>query len=342
MKKLMMIKLPTLMVLFVMLLSATMPINTTITILTNNDDDVEKQVSTVNREAKTVYRMSPIDDPIFTAAKFESQILSYEPKKRVGVSDKDYKRGCFILGEVRKDVAKDLFQFNYSDYWNITTAFRRLKEPKAHIELAFQKAIDNNGDAICEYIEAFGEEAVNVLTETIPEVFTPFYESNCNPESKASKKIDPMAYAKQNGLDVALVQLVAQIGEDDQRYRKVTGPIKWEKQTPLDKHNLVLIDSLYQKHQSYIGRTLVGQKYESTMWAVIQHSNIESMEKYLPVMAKAVEKEEVSDGTLKLLLDRIHCIKYKYQFFGSQYGGSCELADEDKRKAIEKKYKLGS
>ena len=288
-----------------------------------------------------------IQDSLFAQSKpteltyqnFENKILSYQPPQRKGVSKKDYDRGIFILGEAQKDVKMDHIKFCYADYWNLTTAFIYLKEPQAHLNIAFQKAIDDNENSIYEYVEAFGDKSVVRLTKAVPDVFIPFYE-NCKKKKTVEEVFDPTSYALKNGLDLELVQLIHQISEDDQKYRKVKGEMDWSIQTPLDKKNMRLIDSLYNIKHTYIGKTLVGEKLESTMWAVIQHSEIKTMEKYLPIMHEAVKKGELSEGTIKLTIDRIYCAKYNYQPFGSQYGGDCELSSTEVREKVKEKYGL--
>lgn len=273
----------------------------------------------------------------FTSKNLEQKILTYQPPLRKDVSKKNYDQGVFILNEVRKDIKKDNLKFCYADYWNLMTSFHYLKEPQAHVILVFQKAIDDNPKSICEYVEAFGEKAVTRLSNSIPEVFLPFYE-NCKNEIKVVEVFDPKSYASKNGFDLELVKLIHQISEDDQKFRKVRGEVDWSKQTPLDKKNMHLIDSLYNIKHTYIGRSLVGKKLESAMWAIIQHSTIETMEKYLPIMHEAVKKGELSEGTLKLTIDRIYCSKYNYQPFGSQFGGDCELSSKEIRAKIKEKY----
>ena len=273
----------------------------------------------------------------FTAKNLEQKILTYHPPQRKSVDKKDFDHGLFILDEVRKDIQKDNLRFCYADYWNLMTSFHYLKEPQEHIELVFQKAIDDNSKSICEYVEAFGEKAVTRLSKSIPEVFLPFYKT-CENELSVKKIFDPIKYATKNKLDLELVQLMHQMSEDDQKYRKVRGEVDWSKQTPLDKKNMHLIDSLYNNKHTYIGKSMVGNELESTMWAVIQHSKIETMEKYLPIMHAAVKKGELSEGTIKLTIDRIYCNKYNYQPFGSQLGGDCELCSKEMREKVRKKY----
>ena len=289
----------------------------------------------------TLYAITSIfaqkESPVFTFDNFEFEFLTYQPKPRPAtVSQKDYDWGLFVLGEARKDVEADGMNYSYSDFWNITMAFMRLGEPKASVEVAFQKAIAEHPQSICEYIESFGEKSVQSLTAAIPEVFLPFYE-NCGKEKVAVEKFDAPKYAAENNLDLALIEQIYKISETDQQYRSET-PVDWSKQTPLDEANLATIEKLYQQYGTYLGESLVGEKLKEVMWLVIQHSNIETMEMYLPIIHQAVKKGELPQVPLKMLLDRIHCHRYNYQAFGSQYGSGCPLATKEKQAEIRKEY----
>ena len=76
------------------------------------------------------------------------------------------------------------------------------------------------------------------------------------------------------------------------------------------------------------------------MWAVIQHSNVNTMEKYLPIVHKAVTEYETNATLLKMLTYRLFGLKYGYQVFGSQSEFEFELADEQTAKTICEKYGL--
>lgn len=275
--------------------------------------------------------------PSFSVANFGQQILDYQPEQREGLSEKDFKRGLFYLEETRKSTKGDPQALNYADYWNIMMAFIKLQEPKAHKEIAFQKSIDQNPASLCALIDAFGEKSVNSLNTHIPELFKKFY-ATCDEFREPEEPLDPVTYAQQEKLDATLVTILHQISEDDQRFRK-NKDIDWSQQTPLDQKNRLLIDSLFQQYQSYIGKSLVGEKLASTMWSVVQHATIEDMERYLPIIHAGVKAGDLHQTPLKMLLDRIHAIKYGYQFFGSQ-GGDYDLASTAERKQMEKKYGL--
>lgn len=273
----------------------------------------------------------------FSAANFDQLILDYHPEQREGVVQKDFERGLFYLEETRNATKGDPEALNYADYWNIMMAFIKLQEPKAHKEIAFQKSIDRNPASLCALIDAFGEKSVKSLNTHIPELFKRFH-ATCDQYREPEESLDPLAYAQAGKLDPKLVSLLHEIGENDQLFRSKE-VIDWSQQTPLDRKNMQLIDSLYQQYKCYIGESLVGKKLSSNMWAVIQHSTIEDMERYLPVIHQGVQAGELHATPLKMLLDRIHTIKHGYQFFGSQ-GGDYDLASAEERAKMEKKYGL--
>ena len=73
------------------------------------------------------------------------------------------------------------------------------------------------------------------------------------------------------------------------------------------------------------------------MWAVIQHSNLDMMERYLPIIQNAVKENELHLTTFKMLIDRIYTKPSMIiNFFGSQQG--IKIADEKIIKEIKEKY----
>jgi hypothetical protein len=114
-------------------------------------------------------------------------------------------------------------------------------------------------------------------------------------------------------LDFSLIKQLDTIDEKDQRYRgelmkQLTDSQKkelWEKQTQLDKENLIAIEKIFEKY-GYPGFSLVGVKHSSTAFMVIHHyPDIKIKEKYLPFLEEAVKKKKLSDGDLAALKHRI-------------------------------------
>ena len=266
---------------------------------------------------------------------FEHQILLYEPVARQDIDQKSFDYGSMILEETKSATKNSPENFNVADYMNVLSAFLTLKESLSNIELAYQKFEDAEGS--CEYIIAFENTFENnPKYAPIRNKFRKKLEECRSEPSRDEVKFDIPEYCRSNKLDLKLVQEIIQINNADQQYRNGNGVP--DKQSVSDRKNQLKIDSLYRQYGTYIGRTLVGEKFESVMWAVIQHSNQEMMEKYLPVVHKAVEENELDETPFKMLIDRYYGLKYGYQVFGSQNGFGFDMADEDQRRAIMQKY----
>lgn len=264
---------------------------------------------------------------------FEKQVIAYKPKQN-DLSEKDFKRGTMILEETKKATKNNPVNFNRADYYNVLSSFLSLKETDENIKLAFEKF--KNSEGCCEYFLAvglFSSSNYDLLRPDIDEQI-----AACSSSSNSnSNSFDLKAYALENKLDYDLIRLLDDINEGDIKYRK-EATTDWAKQTPIDKENQQLIDSLYHSHKEYLGTSLVGEKYNSVMWTVIQHSNLQMMENYLPVIQEAVEQGELDSVPFKMLIDRIYTQKHNYQIFGSQTGVA--QASDEVRKAVIAKYNL--
>lgn len=270
----------------------------------------------------------------FSFDHFETQLLSYQPNRNSNVSQKDFDYGKMIINQTQSRIKNNKENFDRADYFNVLSAFLSLKENVENIKIAFIKFEDAEGS--CEYFLSFEKDIEsNSIYDIIREDVKKKIEM-CKSNSVVKKKMDAVKDRTTNKLDLALVKKINQVHIDDQKYRNKTSQEFQIKQQKLDNQNQKIIDSLYNMHKTYIGRSFVGEKFKSVMWAVIQHSNPEMMEEYLPDVHKAVINDELETGALKMLIDRTYWLKYGYQIFGSQPG--IKLADEKTRKATELKY----
>jgi hypothetical protein len=268
----------------------------------------------------------------FTYEDFNNEILKYKPLKKSGVTEKDFNKGLFRLNETKTAVNNDPENFTYADYWNIAMAFVNLDESDKSIRIAFEKAIELDAEKVCQIIKIFGYSQLDIR---IPDTFYTFLK-NCK-DFNSNEALNLEEYANSNGLKLELVTAIHRIQQADMKFR-YNSEMDASKQTILDKQNQRKIDSLYNYFNTYIGKSLVGEKFQNTMWAVIQHSNVEMMEKYLPVIQEAVKNGELKVVPFKMLIDRYYGLKYGYQIFGTQDGFGFDLANEKKRKEIALKH----
>lgn len=71
----------------------------------------------------------------------------------------------------------------------------------------------------------------------------------------------------------------------------------------------------------WLPQSKVGQKAAGALFLVIQHANLETMQRYLPVLKKAVEEGEASATSAALMEDRILTWEGKRQLYGTQASG---------------------
>ncbi len=90
-----------------------------------------------------------------------------------------------------------------------------------------------------------------------------------------------------------------------------------------DSINLIQVKQILDK-RGWLGADIIGDKGNSTLFLVIQHSDIETQEKYLPMMKAAVLKGNARASSLALLEDRVALRKGGKQIYGSQIGRNKE------------------
>ncbi|MEI6172467.1 MAG: DUF6624 domain-containing protein [Bacteroidota bacterium] len=92
-----------------------------------------------------------------------------------------------------------------------------------------------------------------------------------------------------------------------------------EKLRKTDSINTVRITSIIDKY-GWLGADVVGDLGNSTFFAVIQHSDLKTQEKYLPIMREAVKNGRARADQLALLEDRVALKEGRRQIYGSQLG----------------------
>jgi len=89
----------------------------------------------------------------------------------------------------------------------------------------------------------------------------------------------------------------------------------WRLQNQIDSSNLVFIEKVFDKF-GYPGKTVVGSPSNESAWNLIQHSN--KIDKYLPLIKKAAEQNELPFNLYAMMLDRQLMREGKEQVYGTQ------------------------
>lgn len=135
---------------------------------------------------------------------------------------------------------------------------------------------------------------------------------------------------KEKDYDKPLVAKLDSIFETDQRIRwqadslyKKFGPDAPElkalegKFKMVDSLNLVAVREILDT-KGWLGPNIVGEKGTQTLFLVIQHADLKTQQKYLPLLQEAVSKKELDPSSFALLKDRIDLREGKKQTYGSQ------------------------
>ncbi|ARS37359.1 DUF6624 domain-containing protein [Pontibacter actiniarum] len=91
----------------------------------------------------------------------------------------------------------------------------------------------------------------------------------------------------------------------------------WEEMRQVDEQNKIEVVAILEKH-GWPGKSLVGLQANAAAFLVIQHSDKETMEKYLPLLREAAEKGEAAKGQVALMEDRVRMNNGQPQLYGSQ------------------------
>lgn len=150
--------------------------------------------------------------------------------------------------------------------------------------------------------------------------------------SKTIEKLEKKLALVEANYDKPLQAELLTILEEDQKYRKqIHETLKthsddskemqdlWKITLRSDSINLLKVKKILDE-KGWVGKDKVGAQANSALFLVIQHSDLETQKKYLPMLKEAVAKGNASAGSLALLIDRIEIGEGRKQIYGSQIG----------------------
>ena len=113
----------------------------------------------------------------------------------------------------------------------------------------------------------------------------------------------------------AIKNQLAQIYERDQYIRKSDDSAAFR--SMIDSSNLAQVEALIAKY-GWMGKSKIGTMGNYTLWLVIQHADLATQEKYLPMLEKSVAESESRASELAYLKDRVLMRQGKKQIYGTQ------------------------
>jgi hypothetical protein len=86
-----------------------------------------------------------------------------------------------------------------------------------------------------------------------------------------------------------------------------------------DSANLKKVKAILDQY-GWVGPSVVGGQASQALFLVIQHSDLATQQKYLPLMREAVQRGDANGSALALLEDRVALGEGRKQTYGSQIG----------------------
>ncbi len=164
-----------------------------------------------------------------------------------------------------------------------------------------------------------------IISDTI---FKPLHRSTL--WNNLISKIKDNKEKNEKNYDKLLVALLDTIFNEDQKYRKSIDSIKnkfgmysprlkkhWETIHRRDSINWKKVKMILDEY-GWLGKDKIGKQGNNTLFLVLQHADIDSQIKYLPMMKNAVRKGNAKPTHLALLEDRVSIKLKNKQIYGSQ------------------------
>lgn len=162
---------------------------------------------------------------------------------------------------------------------------------------------------------------------------------NIRKDKRWQQLIDLMQSTKQaieKDYDKALVTMLDKIYFDDQSTRRQIRTMEkkhgrnspemkafWQTILKKDSLNLIKVSRILDT-QGWPGKQKIGQRGTTTLFLVIQHSNLKTQQKYLPMITKAMKHGNLPKRQYAMFYDRLVLGQGKRQLYGTQLAMSKE------------------
>ena len=90
-----------------------------------------------------------------------------------------------------------------------------------------------------------------------------------------------------------------------------------KKQAEIDKKNLHRLNDMIKQY-GWPGKSLVGEKASRSAFFILQHADLSTQQRYLPLLKEAAIKQEASASDVAMLEDRVLVGEGKKQVYGTQ------------------------
>ena len=196
---------------------------------------------------------------------------------------------------------------------------------------ACSAALTNKPDLAMKWLNmAFDEGYVNIRHMKTDSDLTLLHDTESWKAllSKMQEKVDHI----EANYDKPLQNKLLAIFDDDQKYRMQINEVGqkygfesneiktlWKTMEEKDSLNLLEVKTILDQH-GWVGEDKVGGQANAALFLVIQHADLPTQQKYLPMMREAVKAGKAQPSSLALLEDRVALGEKRRQTYGSQIG----------------------
>jgi len=262
---------------------------------------------------------------------------------QVDKSSADYTKGIHILEQTNQRINSRNGEIGSIDYWNLAvgTAFSEQDKVKTYEYLLKSQQLDNAGFyENMEYLISFSNKDIRTtyFYKLLGQKFLNLFETSKNglKSSESSGELEV-----ENIKNQEVVNILIEMMDRDTKYRTDKNFLFEEnlqkKQYELDAVNRAELIKLFDKY-GYVGKSITGDNlYKNYICLLVEHGqNLTDQKKWLPIIAEAYNKGEMTANPLKMLLDRIGWKENNKQYFGSHIG--VPFASKEDINAIKLKY----
>lgn len=226
-------------------------------------------------------------DSLMNLGQFKQAILEYDRVYKSDSSNMNYLYSYASALALDKQADKAFYYLNKASVFDSTVA------------------TVNNPDFYFLIEDPRWKDLQNKLIANVESKYGPYVKRELARELWTMKIKDQAFYfhlqiaEKQGGMDSPMINVV------------------WELKEKLNQQNLLRLKEILDK-EGWPKSSEVRGYAAQTVFLIIQHSDLETQQKYLPLMKEAAEKGEADKGSLALLIDRVNLGEGKQQIYGSQ------------------------
>jgi hypothetical protein len=134
-------------------------------------------------------------------------------------------------------------------------------------------------------------------------------------------KILDEVYQTDQGIRMGIRDSINKYGNDSKEVSDI-----WKKMRKIDSTNESIVTKILDE-KGWLGKDKIGNTGNTTLFLVIQHADLETQEKYIPMLRDAVDKGNARGSSLALMEDRVALRQGRRQIYGSQIGSNNETGE---------------